>query len=101
MSGAAALIAIAHPILNPSASLKTASTLSGAWFAILKDYELLWSQLPSISEAAAQELYTRIVSEEKKLAELESTLHVRRNIVLDCQDEVCASRGLPMSKKRK
>lgn len=39
----AAAVAIALPIWDPARSMKTASALSASWFAVMREYELLWA----------------------------------------------------------
>jgi hypothetical protein len=94
LSATSAVVAVALPIIDPTTSLKATSNLKGAWVAILKDYELLWSELPMLSEQSAYDAYQRIMNEEKKLGELEAVFPRSRRLILDCQDEVCRARGL-------
>ena len=49
-SALATIVAITVSIVDPYSALKKASSQKGAWFAILKDYEFLWAELPSPSE---------------------------------------------------
>lgn len=93
LSAASALIALSLPVLDPAGSMKTASSLRGAWFSILKDYELLWSDAPD-AETDARVQFTKLVQEEKRLVELERAMRRRRGIQKRCDTEVRRSRGL-------
>lgn len=91
----AALVAIALPIWNPAASLKTSSTLSGSWYSIMRDYERLWAQEEHIAEKDALDACKVIQAAEGPLVEQETALPLRGRLARRCQDEVCRSRGLP------
>ena len=94
LTGVSALVALSLPFINMPELLRAASSLRGAWFSILKDYEVLWSRVPDLDDGAARAEYGKIAEEEKKLAELETKIRRRRRLVLACQDEVCRARGL-------
>jgi len=92
--GLAAVVAVAQPILDPARSIKTSGQLSGAWFSILRDYELLWTSVDSTNEDALRQSLAPIFLEEKRLMELETTLQKRKRIAQKCEAEVRRSRGL-------
>jgi hypothetical protein len=94
-SVAAAIVAVALPILNLAAGMKTAGTLSGSWFAIMRDYELLWARGDGLSNEDALDACKAILSAEGPLAEQETTLSMHRSLLRRCEDEVRRSRGLP------
>lgn len=96
-SALATLVALALPILDPANSMKMANRLTGGWFSILKDYEMLWTQVHEKTEPEARKLCQRILEEEKRLVELESALKKDRRLARRCEDEVRRSRGLPTS----
>ncbi|MDP2400823.1 MAG: hypothetical protein Q8M66_02490 [Actinomycetota bacterium] len=92
--GLAALVAIAQPILDPARSIKTSGQLSGAWFSILRDYELLWTTVDDSDDNNIRERLVPIFAEEKRLTELETTLSKRKRLARQCENEVRVSRGL-------
>ncbi len=94
LSATSAVVAVALPIIDPTTSLKTAANLKASWGSILGEYELLWSELPMLSERSAHDAYQRIMNEEKKLGELEAVFPRSSRLILECQDEVCRARGL-------
>lgn len=93
-SALACIVSLALPIFDPSNSMKAASRLTGTWFSIFKDYELLWTRVDALDESEAQKLCGAIQEEEKRLVELESTLNNHRGLARRCEDEVRWSRGL-------
>jgi hypothetical protein len=93
--GLAAIVAVALPILNPAKSANTASQLAGAWFSILRDYEMLWTRVDVAEEVELRDASERIISAEKPLSEIESALSLRRGLARRCENEVRQSRGLP------
>ena len=94
-SAAATLVAIALPIFDPANSMKTASRLTGAWYSILSDYSLLWTQVDEASESLVRKRCQAIMAEERPLAELEATLPKHRRLILHCEAEVRRARELP------
>lgn len=92
--GLAAVVAVALPILNPSKAAAAASQLTGAWFSLLRDYEMLWTRVDAADEAELREAAERIVSAEKPLSDIESALSMHRGLAKRCEDEVRRSRGL-------
>lgn len=88
LSGAAAIAAIALPIFDPANSLKAASGLSGAWFALFREYELLWAQVDSMSEEKMLGQLQTMGSEEKRLAEMETGFSTNKGIAARCEAEV-------------
>jgi hypothetical protein len=92
-SGLAALVALALPIWDPANSMKVAAKLAGAWFSILKDYELLWTRVDELTEAQARELCERIQAEEKRVADLEPLLRENRRLARQCEEAVRRSRA--------
>jgi len=87
-SALAAVVAVAQTILDHTKSIKTAGQLAGAWFSILRDYELLWASVGTASGKEVREQCQRIIREEKRLAELEATLTTRRQVARRCEEEV-------------
>ena len=94
VSGLAAILAIALPIWNPANSMKIASKLAGSWFSILKDYEVLWTEVDEIDERGARDKLKKIVDEEKRLSEVDTLLKVNRKISSDSEKAVRQARGL-------
>lgn len=93
-SAASALAALALPFFDLPNKLKSCSTLKGAWFSILRDYELLWAELDSLSEAAGRARLAVSMKEEKDLIELEAPFGKDVKLVRACQDDVIRARGL-------
>jgi len=93
-SALACIVSLALPIFDPANSMKAASRLTGAWFSILKDYELLWTRVDTLDESEARKFCHTIQEEEKRLVEIESSLNKHRGLALRCEDEVRRSRGL-------
>ena len=89
----AAVVAVAQPVLDPTKSIKTAGQLTGAWFSILRDYNLLWASVHLVSETEALNQCQKIIEKEKLLAELEATLTTRRQLARRCEEEVRRFRG--------
>ena len=77
--------------------MKNASKLAGTWFSILKDYELLWTEVDGMTEQEARSRCERILAEEKKLAELEPLVRDSRRLARRCEEDVRRSRGLAAS----
>jgi len=94
-SALAAIVAVALPICDPAKSMKTASTLSASWFAVMRDYELLWTKVDDLSETDGRSECQTMVTTEKALAEPETTLRQRRSLARRCEREVLLARGLP------
>lgn len=87
-SGAAALIAVALPIVDPARLLKTASQLAGGWFSVLRDCQLLWADVESTTGLHLEQRYERIVAEEKRLTEMETGVPDCRRLMHACEEDV-------------
>lgn len=88
LTGVAAVVAIALPIFDPAKTLKSSSTLAGAWFGIFKEYELLWAQIDKLDEPEVVKRLTKSVDEEKRLSEIESGLSKDRRLAREAESEV-------------
>jgi len=93
-SAMATIVAIAMPVFDPAASMKIASLLTGRWFSILSDYELLWARVDRMSESEADQACQVIAEAEKPLAEQETSLAKLPRLIRHCEAEVRRSRGL-------
>lgn len=89
-----AVVGLVLPIFDPAKTIETAERLHGAWFAILRDYEVLWSTVDEANETEGRHAIDRIVSEEKRLAEIEVTLRKHHGLARRCEKQVRQSRGL-------
>ncbi|MBU8920580.1 MAG: hypothetical protein KOO63_01855 [Bacteroidales bacterium] len=93
VSGFAAVVSLALPIVNPADSLKKARAASVGWFAVKRDYELLWSHVDELPANEARASYERISEKEVHLVELEDSLGKNKSIARQCEDELRKSRG--------
>lgn len=93
-SGLGTIVAIVNPIMDPIGSMKVASRLVGEWASILREYELLWSRVDTLSGQEARDIYQSITAKEDQLHELGVMIPSKRAIIDLCSRDVCMSRGL-------
>jgi hypothetical protein len=93
-SAVTAIVGLALPVVDPTRSMKTANKLSAAWYAILKDYELLWSQVDTLPEVGARAEWEKLLEKEELLAESAATLGFDTHLAGQSEQEVRRSRGL-------
>lgn len=79
-SAAAAITAVALPVFDPAKSMRTASELAGSWFAVMRDYEMLWAEVDDAAEDKVRDKCSILATEEKRLSQLESSLSVNKRI---------------------
>lgn len=101
LSALATVAAVAMPIVNLGSSVETASSLKGAWFGLLKEYELLWAQVDELLDAEALESCHFLASEEQRLVELEAAIREDCGLARRCEADVRRSRGLQSRRTRR
>lgn len=94
LCGAAAILAVALPILDYPKQISTLAQLKGAYSTLLTDYEILWSRLSRLKIGEADNEFRRIRTKEDSLSTLEAHLPFDRKLVLKCQVEVRSARRL-------
>lgn len=95
-SAVAAVVAIALPLADPAKSLRIASELAGEWFAVLREYELLWARIDDTSDALVDETCRPLAEQEKKLSELEAALSINKRIAQQSEDAMRKVRAYPV-----
>lgn len=93
-SGLATVVAIVNPIMDPIGIMKAASQLVGEWASILREYDLLWSQVDTLSVQEIRGIYQSIAAKEVPLHGLGVAIPRKREIIDRCTRDICMSRGL-------
>lgn len=96
LTGLTVVIALVKSIVDPAASLRLAARLRGAWFSITKEFDLLWAELPGLTDEQARDRFRKFMDLQKGFAEDEALLKKDTDLILKCQDEVEMSRGVPV-----
>jgi hypothetical protein len=95
LSAVSALIAIASPILNYQKVVEATCDLSGEWWELKRDYEMLWRRVEKGENGESVEKGLKNAEiKENDLVRKEARLAGNKRLLRKCQDEVLRSRGL-------
>jgi hypothetical protein len=93
-SGAAAVVAVAMPIVDPTTRARVAAGLAARWRPILHKYELAWASRSGLSHDQLRASLSDALADEAKLEKDEAAVSRRRALVRRCQAEVRRARGI-------
>lgn len=95
LSGVAAVLAIALPILDWPTKIAKMNELKTFWRRMQHQYEFLWLQLERGQPLDALEVEFKTLKQEEAQGKLDDpTLPSDDALLLECQERVLASRGL-------
>ncbi len=95
LSGVSALIAIAVPILGWSSMIEKMARLKQQWTQIRSEYELLWLDVRQREDQNnILEGYKKTKMSESEVSVHETNLPKDKKLLIECWEEVVASRGL-------
>ena len=94
LTGASSVLAIAGPILAFEKTAGKCTSLRSLYSAIHSDYQDLWLRLNGLTADSLRRQYMRIRDKESELCRIEGDIVRDRKLLLKCQNEVEAARGL-------
>ena len=93
-SGAAALVAVAMPIVDLATRVQVTATLAARWRPILHKYELLWASRSTLDHEQLLGSWKEALEDEAKLGEQDAAVPRRVSLVRRSQTEVRRARGI-------
>jgi hypothetical protein len=94
LSGSAAIVGVALPILKLEERIKKTSLIRGKWIEVRKEYEYLWMTLKDMQSSDLNKAYKKIKDREGEVSQKEGGLPTRKKLREKCYREVLESRGL-------
>jgi hypothetical protein len=96
LSGLAAIVAVALPILDFSGQVQKLTKLTSKCAQLRMGYELLWAQINSMSSQSLEAAIEKLSQQAIEISDLQVVFSDDRGLLMQSQNEVLSSRGLPM-----